>query len=120
MKKYYCDICGREATNVKVIKLCVSTNGFFKNQKKFEICNDCEERLTELQNNTEVNFVKESKWWKGNSDESNKNEINYGSFELSGTFEQGGYVCPKCGYCNNAYSFNGICKECGYGYKFEE
>lgn len=112
MTKCFCDICGREVNNLKRIKICVSANGFFKNQKDFEVCDGCEERLIESRNNAEINFLKESKWWKENS-----NDEKYGSFKLSGTFEQGGYVCPKCGYSNNAYTFNGICEECGYGKK---
>ena len=57
-------------------------------------------------------LLEKSKWWEENSNETG--EINYGSFKLSGTFEQGGYICPKCGYCNNAYSFEHICQKCGY------
>lgn len=36
------------------------------------------------------------------------------SFELVGTFDQGAYVCPKCGYGNYTYGFSGICKKCGF------
>lgn len=38
-------------------------------------------------------------------------------FYLVGSFEQGGYKCPKCKCINNAYTFNGICTACGYGHK---
>ena len=68
--------------------------------------------IVKLQNDTEINFIKNSKWWKENSNSSG--EINYGAFKLIGTFEQGGYICPKCGYCNNAYIFEDECQECGY------
>lgn len=112
MTKQYCDICGKEVMHTNVRRLCISANSYWKNQKDFDICDDCEEKLVKLQNDTEINFVKKSKWWEENSNETG--EINYGSFKLSGTFEQGGYICPKCGYCNNAYSFEHICQKCGY------
>lgn len=35
-------------------------------------------------------------------------------FRLVGTFEQGGYLCPKCNGINNAYTFDGICAYCGF------
>lgn len=35
-------------------------------------------------------------------------------FKLVGTFEQGGYLCPKCKGVNNAYTFSGTCDYCGY------
>ena len=35
-------------------------------------------------------------------------------FVFVGNFEQGGYVCPECGHCNNPYRFRGTCKHCGF------
>lgn len=112
MIKCYCDICGKESNHIKEVRLCISVNGYYKNQKTFELCDCCEEKLEELKNKTEVDFVKKSRWWENNSDESN--EINYGSFEMVGSFDQGGYMCLKCGYSNNGYTFDGKCQKCGY------
>lgn len=108
MRKCYCDICGKETYHVSKIKLCISGDGFFQNKKTFELCDCCKQQLIELKTKSEIDFVKASKWWE---------EKNHGSFYLSGTFEQGGYVCPRCGHCNNAYTFEGVCDECGYGAK---
>lgn len=56
--------------------------------------------------------MKKSVWWVKNSDLNGK--IDYGDFRKVGTCEQGGMICPKCGYDNNLYTFNGICQGCGY------
>lgn len=29
-------------------------------------------------------------------------------------YEQGGWVCPECGYCNNPHHFKGTCEKCGF------
>ena len=78
MTKQYCDICGKEVMHTNVRRLCISANSYWKNQKDFDICDDCEEELVKLKNDTEINFAKKSKWWEENSNETG--EINYGSF----------------------------------------
>lgn len=35
-------------------------------------------------------------------------------FKMVGNYEQGGWVCPECGYCNNPYHFKGTCEKCGF------
>lgn len=56
---------------------------------------------------TEVDFVEAS-------ETIIQNGIDYGEFKQIGTYEQGGVMCPKCGYSNNSYTFEGICQKCGY------
>lgn len=36
-------------------------------------------------------------------------------FKRVGPMDHGGYLCPKCGYSNDAYTFEGACTSCGYG-----
>lgn len=33
---------------------------------------------------------------------------------MVGDYEQGAWVCPECGYCNNPYFFKGTCEKCGF------
>lgn len=61
MTKQYCDICGKEVMHTNVRRLCISANSYWKNQKDFDICDDCEEELVKLKNDTEINFAKKSK-----------------------------------------------------------
>ena len=35
-------------------------------------------------------------------------------FKMVGNYEQGGWVCPECDYCNNSYHFKGTCEKCGF------
>lgn len=35
-------------------------------------------------------------------------------FKMIGDYEQGAWVCPECGYCNNPYFFKGTCEKCGF------
>lgn len=112
MVKHFCDICGRETNRIKSKSFLVSFNGFYNNNRDLDICDSCEEKLEDCKKQTEVNFMKNSYWWKQNSDVNG--EIDYGEFRQVGTCEQGGMMCPKCGHSNNSYTFNGTCQSCGY------
>ena len=45
MTKHFCDICGREIDTVKSKPILISFNGFYKNDKIFDICIHCEDEL---------------------------------------------------------------------------
>lgn len=110
MVKQYCDLCGDLTDKLYKKNLLVSFKGDYQNRKHFEICDSCKSKLKKLLCQAEVNFVE-------SSETVIKNGIDYGEFRQVGSYEQGGKQCPKCGYCNNAYTFNGECQSCGYGKK---
>lgn len=112
MVKHFCDICGRETNNTTSKSVLISFNGHYKNSRSVDVCGYCEERLEDARNQAEVDFMKQSDWWKQNSN--SNGEVNYGDFRQVGTCEQGGMMCPKCGHSNNSYTFDGTCQSCGY------
>lgn len=112
LTKHFCDICGRETKQVKQKSILISFDYVYKNERNFDVCEFCEEKLENMKRQTEVDFIKNSHWWEQNSD--TNGEINYGEFRQVGTCEQGGMMCPKCGHSNNSYTFNGTCQKCGY------
>lgn len=112
MVKTYCDICGKER-RVESKNLIVSFGrGRYENKKPFDICERCWEELSNAKRQAELDFVKKSEWWKTHVNEDG--DIDYGSFKMVGTAEQGGEMCPRCGHVNNAYIFQGTCQNCGY------
>lgn len=112
MTKHFRDVCGRETDTVKSKPMLISFNGFYKNDRIFDICIHCEDELEKAKNQSEVDFMKRSHWWKQNSN--GDGEIDYGTFRQVGTCEQGDVMCPKCGHSNNSYTFDGTCQKCGY------
>ena len=110
MVKQYCDLCGNLTQKLYKENLLVSFKGDYQNRKPFEMCESCKDKLRNLLCQAEVNFVE-------NSETAIQNGIDYGEFKMVGTHEQGGMMCPKCGHCNNAYTFDGVCQSCGYGKK---
>lgn len=112
MTKHFCDICGREVDTVKSKPFLISFGGFYKNDRIFDICIQCETVFENTKNRAEVDFMKHSYWWEQNSN--GDGEIDYGTFKQVGTCEQGGIMCPKCGHSNNSYIFDGTCQKCGY------
>ena len=109
MKREYCDLCGRES-NTTCIKIRIAQSA----ERIFDCCQTCENELGRRITQAQIDFAHSTKWWKDNQKENG--DIDYGSFHMVGTAEQGGYVCPKCGYCNNAYTFtfSKKCEKCGY------
>lgn len=45
MIKHFCDICGREIDTVKSKPILISFDGFYKNDRVFDICTYCEDEL---------------------------------------------------------------------------
>ena len=107
MIKQYCDLCGDLTEKLYKENLTVSLGDYYRNRKPFEICECCKEELRKRLDQAEVEFVENSKLII-------QNGINYGEFIQVGTCEQGGMMCPRCGYSNNSYTFKGVCQKCGY------
>lgn len=107
MIKQYCDLCGNLTEKLYKENLLISFDGYYQNRKVFEICEYCKRKLQKCMCQTEVDFVEAS-------ETIIQNGIDYGEFKQIGTYEQGGVMCPKCGYSNNSYTFEGICQKCGY------
>lgn len=107
MTKQYCDLCGKLTQKLYKENLLVSFGANYQNRKPFEMCECCKGKLQKQLCQTEVDFVE-------SSEVIALTGIDYGEFRQVGSYEQGGKQCPKCGYCNNSYTFDGVCQSCGY------
>lgn len=107
MKKE-CDLCGRESST-SCIK--IHTAGVGSEKRIFNVCKLCKKELGKRTIQEQNYLIDNIKYLQGNQEEIN---TYYGPFRLAGTVEVGGYVCPKCGFCNNAYTFKHKCRHCGY------
>ena len=107
MKREYCDLCGRES-NTSCIKIRIAESA----ERLFDVCRICENDLRKRITQSQIDFAHSTKWWKDNQNENG--DIDYGDFRMVGNCEQVGYVCPKCGHSNNAYTFKNKCQSCGY------
>lgn len=106
--------------------LCVCITNTIRNGKDSAWCADGKRRvtLTKVPGGIEIAFdgamstILPVDYWKmirrHYKDPVEIAKRDYG-FKLVGSFEQGGYQCPKCSYLNNAYLFSGKCESCGYG-----
>ena len=59
MTKQYCDICGKEVMHTNVRRLCISANGYWKNQKDFDICDELciyQKKLIQVRNSAIIRF----------------------------------------------------------------
>lgn len=117
MTKIFCDICGKDNQNIISETVLISFNGHYKNTRTIDMCEFCKEKLELVRNEAEVAFMEQSVWWKQNTNDNG--DLNYGTeplytFRQVGSYEQGGVMCPKCGYSNNSYTFDGTCSKCGY------
>lgn len=104
----YCDLCGSNVQILHKENLLISFRGNYENRRDFQICDYCKDKLENAKRQAEVDFIEKSETFI-------KNGIDYGEFRQVGTCEQGGIMCPKCGYSNNSYTFDGKCQQCGYG-----
>ncbi len=104
MTRTFCDICGAETGNLKKRTLLLAYSG--GRSKDLDVCEMCSSKLDSEKRKAEVDFLRQSVWWKEN--------CKHMRFESVGTAEQGGFLCPNCGHVNNAYTFKGKCDSCGY------
>lgn len=111
VKKEYCDICGNER-QIFPKSMLVAFHGTIKHERSIDICEYCSNEFEERMRHTQIEFILKSNWWKENA--THNGDIDYGDFHMVGTSEQGGYSCPRCGHCNNAYTFENKCQACGY------
>lgn len=104
MTRTFCDICGTETSYLKKRTLLLTYSG--GKSKDLDVCESCSAKLDSERRKAEVDFLRQSVWWKENCKRL--------KFESVGTAEQGGILCPNCGHVNNAYTFKGKCESCGY------
>lgn len=110
MTRTFCDICGNETGRLKKRTISLTYQG--NRSKDLDVCETCSEKMDTEKRKAEVDFLKQSVWWKQNQKEDG--DIDYGKFKSVGNCEQGGIKCPKCNHLNNMYLFKGKCERCGY------
>ena len=105
----FCDNCGVACdTKSETVTIRIDEYG---NSKVFNLCPNCLKGFLKQQTETEVNFVRNSKWGKENK------EIDYGKFQKVKHGKVIGYICPKCHHANPVdlkERFKHFCEKCSY------